>query len=163
MSLWDWFHDCEAQWVEAGDAERLRLVDLHREAEPYQETDPATMLALYTEGRQLAHKLAEPWWVLFYDVWRVIALLCDLDDCQRGLELAVACAVEARKPQFAHHPRQLACFNELLIAYVAVDPVGYANEIAETLDFLDREIPAGANDHRQVMMSTRRDFLRALG
>jgi hypothetical protein len=163
MNIWDWFNDCRFEWQDAGDDERLRLVDLHHEGFRHQETDPETTLALFTEGRQLAQKLNEPWWVLFYDVWRVIAYLSYLRDFKRGLELAVACAVEVRKPQFAGHPWRIACFNELTYAYVNVDPVGYAEQIQQTLDFLETEIPPGPNDDRLVMMNFKRNFYRGVG
>src|SRR5207247_1284494 len=60
MSGWDWF--CEYEWdaLRDGDAERLRLAQLHHRAYEHRETDPDRALALLAEGRSLAVRLREP-------------------------------------------------------------------------------------------------------
>src|SRR5262249_28348885 len=145
----------------AGDRERLRLVALHEQGFDCQETDPDRALATFTQARHLADKLAEPWWVLFYDVWRVIAMTSYQHDFRKVLDLAVSCALDTRKPHLRDHPWRLAVYNNLVGAYLGIDPLGYAEQIQETLDYLEKEIPAGPNDHRYVMMGDRREFLMA--
>jgi hypothetical protein len=159
MAIWDWFHDCCRQFAAAGDEERLRMAALHDEGFNCQETDPNRSIAVFTEGRQLAERLGEPWWVLFYDTWRVIATLGYKKDFRNVLDLAVRCALEVRKPQYAGHPWRFAAFNNLVHAYVGIDADGYAAEIEDALAYLEAEIPPGPNDDRYVMLGDKRAFL----
>jgi hypothetical protein len=158
MAIWDWFFECVSEFRAAGDEERLRLAELHDLGFGLQETDPDGALAAFTEGRQLAERLGEPWWVLFYDVWRVIALLGYKSDFRNVLDLAVHCALEVRKPHFAGHPWRFAAYNNLVAAYVGIDPEGHAEPIQQALAYLDAELPPEPNDDRYVMLGERRRF-----
>jgi hypothetical protein len=161
MGIWDWFFECVSDFRAAGDEERLRMASLHDDGFELQETDPDGALAAFTEGRNLAEQLAEPWWILFYDVWRVIALLGYRNDFRNVLDLAVHCALQVRKPEFANHPWRFAAYNNLIAAYVGIDPEGYAGPIRQALDYLEGELPPGPNDDRYVMLGEKRHFFMA--
>jgi hypothetical protein len=162
VGIWDSFFERRLEFAQANDQDRLRMTDLHDEGFRLQETRPEESFALFTRGRQLAAQLGEPWWVFFYDVWRTLAMTSYVEDYVRGLDLAVACVLEARKPQFAEHAWRIAAFNTLLGCYLEIDPNGYATEIEQTLDYLDTIIPPGPQDDRLVMLGRRRSFLSAL-
>jgi hypothetical protein len=159
MSIWDQFFQLREEYLRNGDAERLRLTYPHSDGFACQETDPDRALAILTEGRQLAQRLNEPWFVLFYDVWRVIALLSYKHDFRNALDLAIQCALEMRKPANAQHAWRFAAFNNLVNAYAGIDPVGYDEPIRQALAYLEAEIPPGPNDDRYVMLNYKRRFL----
>jgi hypothetical protein len=163
MSIWDWFNRCCDDFQQARDRERLRMLAYHHEGFAYQETDPERAVALFTQGRNLAERLGEPWWVLFYDVWRVQAIIAYMKDFRNVLDLAVGTALEMRKPAFAGHPWRFAIFNHLLRIYTEIDPRGHAPAIRDALHYLDQEIPAGPSEDRYVMLGRRRKFAMALG
>jgi hypothetical protein len=162
VGIWDSFFQRRREFVQANDQERLRMTDLHDEGFRCQETNPEESVALFTLGRQLAERLGEPWWVFFYDVWRTLAMTSYVEDYTRGLDLAVACVLQARKPQFADHAWRVAAFNTVLGCYLEIDPQGYAAEIQQTLDYLDTIIPPGPQDDRLVMLGRKRSFLAGL-
>ncbi len=163
MAIWDWYLDCVRDFRAAGDTERLEMAALHDEGFALQEIDPDSTLAAFTAGRALAARLDEPWWVLFYDVWRVIALLNYQHDFRDVLDLTVRCALEVRKPLYAGHPWKFAAYNNLISAYIGIDPAGHADRIQEALDYLDAELPPGPHDDRYVMLGKKRQFLRETG
>jgi hypothetical protein len=162
MSIWDWYNDCMDRYVRDRDRDRLRMGLFHPEGFDCQETDPERSLALFTAGRNLAEQLSEPWWVLFYDVWRVQALIDYLDDYRQVLDLAVRTALEFRKPSYIGHPWKFAIFNHLLRIYTEIDPVGHAAAIREAMAYLDAEVPPGPGADRYVLSGRKRKFAMAL-
>src|SRR5205823_998324 len=94
-------------------------------------------------------------------VWRVIALLGYKHDFRNVLDLAAHCALEVRKPQYAGHPWRFAAYNNLVAAYVGIDPEGHAEQIRQALAYLDAELPPEPNDDRYVMLGEKRQFLMA--
>src|SRR4051812_36554313 len=120
----DWFEEYEADARRRGEPDRARLGLLHREAYRFRESDPDHALALLAQGRQLAGRLAEPWWALFYDQLRVHALLHFKQDYRDVLVLAVANTLECRKPAYQGFPRRLMVHGDLISAYLGIDPEG---------------------------------------
>ncbi len=161
--IWEWYRDCKVEYRRRGDRDRLRMLEYHSEGFALQETDPQRTLALFTEGRQLAQRLGEPWWVLFYDVWRVIAMTTYLHDFAPALDLAIQTTLELRKPLYEGHPWKIAAYNELLSCYVSIDPLGDAEAIQGVIDFLEQEIPQEPCAHRYVYLHERRAFERMRG
>ena len=141
----DWFNQFEAQARAAGDNRRLRLVELVFEADQHRETSPDQMLSLIEEGRQLARQLGESWWALFFDDRRAGALMKYKGDAIAGLELAVRNALEARKPLYEQFPWRFRIHDHLVVGYLHTDPVGYADEIRQVLDWLATQVqPEGS-------------------
>jgi hypothetical protein len=162
MSGWDWFDDFERSARLAGDAERNRLGQLHREAYRHRESDPDHALALLAEGRRLAERLGEPWWVLYYDQQRVHALLHFKQDYREVLPLAVRNTLEVRKPAYEGFPRQLLIHGDLVSAYLGIDPVGYAEPVRQALEYLEGATPAIC-DERYLLLGNWRQFAVEMG
>jgi hypothetical protein len=156
-AIWDWFDEFEWEAHRAGDAERARLGELHRQAYRFRESDPDRALTLYAEGRQLAARLREPWWVLSYDQQRVHALLHFKQDYREVLDLAVRNMLEVRKPAYVNFPRRLLIYGDLISAYLGIDPVGHAAAIRQALEHLDSEAPP-EGDERYLLLGSRRQF-----
>lgn len=141
MSEWDWFDAYEADALVRKHPERLRLAQLHHLAFQVRETDPDQALALIHEGQHLAQKLREPWWRLFYDHYRVHALLHFKQDYRDVLDLAIANALTTRQPVYQHFPFRLLIQDDLIAAYLGIDPPGYAEPILLALQEWTPEVP----------------------
>jgi hypothetical protein len=155
MNEGDWFDEYGWDALRRGDEERVRLARLHHEAYGHRETDPDRALALIAQGRRLAERLREPWWVLYYDHYHVHALLHFKQDYNDVLERAVGNTLEARKPAYAAFPRRLLIHDDLVAAYTGIDPVGYAGPIREALAWLDAEAPAAGEDRYMLLGAVR--------
>jgi hypothetical protein len=161
MDLWKEANERQRAFLEAGDANRLEMCRVRFEASRHNETDPHRTVALYARGRHLAEHLGEPWWAFLYQVWQCLATLQYAHDYTHGLDLAVACVLKARDAAYQDHPWRVAPVNCLLQCYVNIDPVGYATEIRQTLDFLQTIVPEYPYDDRLVMLGHRWAFLAA--
>lgn len=140
MSVWDWIGEFREETHRSGDRDRTRLLQLYESASNYCRSDPDIMLGLLNEGRALAERLGEAWWVLFYDHWRLQALLHFKGDYREAVDIAVRATLEARKPQYANLPQRVCLHEDLIHAYVGVDPEGHAERITQALDYMTKEV-----------------------
>src|SRR5262249_3144439 len=140
VTIWDWVNEYGKRAQTAGDRERMRLHQILSETWPLRRTAPDVALALYDQGHRLAERLGEPWQVMLFDHGRLQALSGIARDYAAALELAVRCAVEARKPVYAQLPQRVCLHEDLIDSYVATDPMGYAPRIEEALEYMAREV-----------------------
>ena len=155
---WEWIRATRQEFQRRGDEEAVRMTGLYQEGYEYRESDPDRALALFTEGRRIAARLGDPWWTLFYDQRRVVALLHFKQDYRDVLDLAVQCALELRKPPFAQYPDRFGVHDNLIAAYLGIDPVGYAGPVREALDALRSEVPPGPDEQRYLYLARERRF-----
>ncbi len=161
MSKWSWCHEYEADARTKGDADRLRLARLHYEGWGWRETDPDRAYALYDQGWQLARRLGEPWWQLFYAHWRLGALLYFKRDYRDVLRPAVEAVLEVRKPNYDAFPFRFAVYYDLISAYLGIDAPGYAAPIRQALHSLEHDVPCSGEDHF-LLEDLKRAFALAL-
>ena len=50
-------------------------------------------------------------------------------------------ALEVRKPQYAAYDGRTGLFDNLIAAYLGIDPGGYADSVLQAMDYLDKEVP----------------------
>ena len=163
MSVWVWFHEFQRHAAERKDRDRLRLCQVHDQAYNLREKDPDQALRIFTEARQLAQQLGESWMVLFYDHWRLTALMHFKRDYRNVLELAVQTALEVRKPLYTAYPGRFTAFEDLIDAYTGIDPAGYADVILDAMAYLDRELPPGCDgEGRYALLGSQRIFYQEL-
>jgi hypothetical protein len=155
-------HEFEMHARESGDKERVRLAQLHGQAYGYRQNDPDRMLQLVEEGRRLALRLREPWWVLFYDHWKVETLIYYKDDYREVVDLAVKATLELRKPTFENYPLRFGIYCNLVAAYLCVDPRGHADSIREALAYLQTQVPPEGGD-RYLLQARRHWFAYEIG
>jgi hypothetical protein len=79
-----------------------------------------------------------------------------------ALGLAVAIVLDARKPQYASYPHIFIVLVHLILAYIGVDPAGYASEIRKAIRSLEQDVPRFDSDDFILEMAKRR-FALALG
>lgn len=142
MELWEWINDFAEQAYENRDRERFALVGLCQEALPLIQTDPEAALSLMMQGSDLAAGLGEEWWTLFFDHWRLQALLFHMRDFTTALPLAIASVAEVCKPQYAEFPQRICLHEDLISAYQGIDPLGYASQTEEAIAYMTAQIPA---------------------
>lgn len=142
VDLWEWFNSYYRR-----QDERVRLPDCFSQARKYMEKAPQQSLALLDQGRLLAEKLTEPFWVLFFDYWRCEMYTFYIEDLRAGMDLAVRVAVEARKPLYKQCPVLPRVYRILLDSYVLSDPIGYEDKIRETIAYMQNEIMLDYDTH----------------
>lgn len=145
---WDEYWRRVAGWRKTHDSERLRLTDLFHEAWRLQETDPEQSFAIFTRGRDEARRLQEPWWVLFFEHWRLNAITCYIADFARALPLAVELMVVFNASDGRSHEFRMWVLMHCLNIHASIDPRGYRDEIARGFAYLDGQIARGPASER---------------
>jgi hypothetical protein len=140
ISVWDWVYEFQDKMYESGDTERMRLWRLFTISPTPLGSDPDRALALFEEGRALARQLGEPWWAMFFEHWRLQVLLHFKGDYRAALQSAVPVAVEARKQRYVQLPQRLCIHEDLITAYVGIDPIGHAERIRHALNYMEEEV-----------------------
>jgi hypothetical protein len=163
MSDWQWFEQYEREALARGDLRRGRLLQIHREAFACRETAPDRTLALFAEGRRLSKRLREPWWVLLYEHWQVHGLLYYKWDYNEVLGPAARNTLTASKPEYATFPQRLRIYGDLTTAYLGIDPLGYAEQVAKTLDYLESQLPPEVDAPHYMTLEQRIWLLLAQG
>ncbi len=162
MSKWAWIREYEKDVRARGDSQRLRLISIPREAWSHRETDPARAQALYEEGWRLAKQLREPWWAMHFAQRIIQARMIWDKDFNDAVRLTVESALEVRKSQYASYPNRFVVFLHLVLAYVGVDPAGYAVDIRKAIGSLERDVPQVDSDDFLLELGKRR-FALGLG
>jgi hypothetical protein len=157
MSDWQWFEDYHADALRCGDAQRARLLQLHQDAFAVREVDPDRTLLLLADGRRLAQALGEPWWVLLFDHWRLHSTLHHKRDYRNVLDAAVRNVLEVRKPLYLGFPQRLWMYNDLVNIYLNLDPLGYIEEIDQTLTQAESELTPARDTSVYLLLESRLD------
>jgi hypothetical protein len=131
MSRLEWVADCWRRALDAEDDDRLRLISLLQGSYHHRDRDPGRAVALCAEGRLLARRLGEPGWGLCFQAEEVAVFVHSLRDFCRAFDLAVAAALEARKPAYDGCPYRLCIYQDLLAVHFCTDPLGHADRIEE--------------------------------
>jgi hypothetical protein len=151
MNLNDWLASQARDIADSGDADRLRMLGCYSRAFKLRETDPDGAFAAFTEGRQLAQRLDEPWWALYYEKYRIDALIHFKRDYRQTIDMAVQLVLDLNKPGNAGYPGRVPCWDSLLAAYLGVDAEGYAEPIQEAIDTLEKEVPDCPDSERYLL------------
>jgi hypothetical protein len=154
----DWLSEFIRDAQERNDRDRLGLLQYYHEGYQLREKDPDRSFLLFSEARQRASQLGAPLMALFFDKLRVTALLHFKRDYRNVLELAVQSALEVRKPQYAGFSERVGIFDNLIAAYLGIDPAGHADAIMQAIDYLDRELPQEPDSDRYLLLARRRMY-----
>lgn len=162
MDPWQWIEDIEVKAREEGDVERMRLLRLYMQAHGVSNDLPQQRLALFEQGRELAKRLREPWWALYFEHWVVETLLYGTQQPQLALDRIVRAIVEARKPIYNSFPQRSDLHLVLIGAYLSVDPIGYEKQLRQALDHVEEECE-GSLDKRAYFAQLKGYFLETVG
>ncbi len=117
--------------------DRPSIDRFHHQAWAAQEKNPELSYQLFTQGRDEARGLGEPWWVLNYENWRLNALTCFLMDFSRALPLAVELMARFSTPEGRAHGDRLQVLDNVAYTYVSTDPLGFRDDLERGFDHLD--------------------------
>lgn len=162
MSIMNWAYEYHYQAMKDGDENRILVSDIYSLSISEMQKNPDYVIADLQQRSALARQLNEPWWVLFYDHWRLQCLLFYKRDYNQALDLAVRSAVEARKPACATLPQRVCLHEDLIYAYLGIDPRGHAKLIEEALGYMEGEI-APEMDCRHCLQQLRTEFEFEMG
>lgn len=154
---WDWIEAAEREALAEGNLERIRLCLYHSDAFQFRESDPDQAIALYQEGKRLAHVLGEKWWELYYSHWCAQALMHFKRDYRDVLDLTVANALEVRKEIYDEFPQRIAIYQDLIAAYEGIDVEGYLDRIQQAFETIEESITPELQSRRHSLESHRRD------
>jgi tetratricopeptide (TPR) repeat protein len=150
VQLWDWFNQFEQEARRAGDQERIRLIQLHREAWNLRLKNPQQAYTFCMQGTQLARQLGEPCMELFHEYWATEMLLVYLIRVNDGLDLAHKIVTKSSQPRYASCPVRGRTYITLVSAYYSLDAIGYQQKISDMIEFMEREIPMDSDTHRRL-------------
>lgn len=162
MTIWDWIHQYEMDARQARDPVRLQMTRLHALAYDHRQTNPDRMLEILEDGRRTAQRLEEPWWVAFFDHWKLETLIYYKDDYRDVVDLAVRLTLELRKPLYEQFPLRFGVWCNLVAAYLCVDPRGHEKAIREAIAYLTTAASPEGSD-RYLLQARRHWFAYELG
>jgi hypothetical protein len=151
MSDWAELRQRIDAWVEVGDEDRLQLVDLFYESHDHRETNPEYQLKLLTIGRNEARRLKEPWWVLFFESWRLTVMTSDLHDFASARPLVWELLAQLNSREWQDHSEAHSIRTNGLYTYLQVDPLGYRDELDQGFAALDGQITKEPVSERFVL------------
>jgi hypothetical protein len=158
MNMNDWLGSQARGFREQQNPAGLRMMECYLRAYEARESDPDLAFASYTEGKQIAQQIGEPWWVLFYETHRIEALLHFKRDYRTVLDMVVQAVADLRKPHNAAYPGRHGIWDNLIAAYLGIDPIGYETELRQAMDYLDKEIPQEPESSRYLLLARKRIF-----
>lgn len=131
MSIYDWIEPAKAQLT--GDSKRVGthifMYSLFQDK-----------LKEATSGRDYAAEVGEAWFEMLFQHFRLQRLLFWETDYDKALEEAVAATVRMRDETFRDFPQRICLHEDLISAYLGIDPVGYAGLIEQALNYMEQEM-----------------------
>lgn len=149
--LWGWFNRYVASAAISGNPLKLRMPQVYDQGwEALRAEEGQRALALFQEGLEIARKLQEPCWELFFEYWCAETHIFYLTDYVTGLDRAVKVAAKAHKTAYLPCPVRARVYYTLLYVYFLMDAVGYEDKIREMVDFMTKEIPLDADTEQRI-------------
>jgi hypothetical protein len=147
---------------DAGQTESQWLARYEQDGWAAQEKSPELSYQLFTQGRDEARRLNEPWWVLHYEYCRLNSLTSFLMDFTRAAPLATELMARFSTPQGLTHGDRLHVLHNVLYTYVNTDPLGFREDLEKGFAYLDREIAPGPVPERAVLYHRWQAYLIAI-
>ncbi len=136
ISVMQWINDFRFKALHDGDDERLRLTDFYFRARAVSHEAPDQKLATFRAGGELARRLNEPWWVMFYEFWQISTLLVHQLKVTDALDLATRAVLEVAKPLYDGFPGRPNLNLLLVSVYMEIDPIWHESQIRATFNYL---------------------------
>jgi hypothetical protein len=119
--------------------DRQLVYYLFDEAMQLMEINASKAHQLLTMGRNLAEKLEDPCLILDFDRWICGLSLWYTGEYHKGLDQTVRAVIESRKPRYDKCSiGRLHLLHALTDAYISNDPLGYEQEIRETVEVMEK-------------------------
>lgn len=101
---------------------------------------PNEAVRLLRQASAAAKEQGDPHEGLFIDHWLLQTLLHVIEDYDQALDLAVQTAVEARKPLYKSQMERMCVHEDLIGAYMGIDPLGHEKRIEDAMAYMENEV-----------------------
>lgn len=136
MNVSEWIMHFVSQALLKNDTQRLQLFRLLQQGDMMRATMPELAYDMYAQGRKLAEDLSESCWILLFAQRMAHICIYELENLDRALDLVVRDYVLSTQDSYKHCPVNSEIRLNLVETYLYYDPVGYAEKITETIDYL---------------------------
>lgn len=153
--LWAWFNRYAAQAYLEGHPLKQRMIrvyDMGWEALRAERSEDA--LRHFAEGLDIAQKLNDPCWELFFDYWSTETIIFYQSNYHAGLDRAIKMGARAHQERYLACPIRARAYYTLMYVYYAMDAIGYEDKVREIIAFMENEIPLD-DDTQHRMQYTR--------
>ncbi|MEO0561032.1 MAG: hypothetical protein AAF125_02890 [Chloroflexota bacterium] len=150
VDLWRWYDDGVRRAYQEMDFKRTQFAQLHERMWEVKESQPSKAFDLCQQAVRIAQQLNEPCWELFHAYWASEMQIYYVGDIDGGLDYAMRNVALAHKERYAECPIRARVYITLIGVYSRLDPVGYADEIFEMIEFIENEIPMDRDTHQRL-------------
>jgi hypothetical protein len=109
------------------------------DAEELEYDDPTTAIAGMLQARELARAENDLQAVFEMNHWILQTMIFRSGDIREAYDLAVQTALESRKPDYAQARTRICVYQDLVLTYFGIDPIGYAEPIQAALNHMQEQ------------------------
>ncbi|GEM_PF-3149675 len=120
-------------------------------------TNPQATVGMMRQASALAKQAGDLQYGLYVDHWLLQTLINVTGDYDEALDLAVQTAVEARKRTYREQMERVCVHEDLISAYLGIDPIGHAKLIEDAMTYMERETDSSIECY-YCLLSLRANF-----
>lgn len=148
-----WYRDDYFQARLHDDADRKELAQLFDLFAQNQRLDKPRALGYLEQGLRLAQgENGHPYWELMFDYWHYTLTSPPIGD----VDVAVRLFMKANQATYRECPILGRIYAAMIDAYVWDDPISYATEIRQAIDYTLEHIPIEKNTYQRMMLAQSR-------
>lgn len=102
--------------------------------------NPELAVKQMSKARDAGKEAGNDKFVLYANHWILQTLIGTIRNYIGTLDLAIETAVEARKPQYQQMQEHICAYQDLILTYLGIDPLGNAKQIEEAIQYMSAEI-----------------------
>jgi hypothetical protein len=148
--IWAWINAYAWKAQRSGAITQLRMVEFYNQVLFSREEEPQQAIALCRQGKAIAEALHDAHWLMLFDYEIATTMLYYANEQAAMLPIIVRLSVEIHKPVFKDFPLKVAIYRLLIEAYLYLDPVGYADDIHKSVDYMERELRLDQDTRRNL-------------
>jgi hypothetical protein len=103
-------------------------------------TNPEVAVQEMSKARDAGKQAGDDKFVLFANHWILQTLIGTIRTYNGTLQLAIETAVEARKPHYQDMQEHICVYQDLILSYMGIDPLGNATQIEDAINYMSAEI-----------------------
>lgn len=162
VNFFSWYDDFLQRAWRTANQQHQELGEIYRRIGMAKSRD--ALLELSSQGIELAKKLDQPYWEIYFRYVQARMYNDAKDRLQKYIELYV----DSNKPRYRECPFNPRIYVGLLMEYTETDPAGYATEIVEGADYVEFQLSIDQISHlsladmRVQAWRAKRDWRQAL-
>jgi tetratricopeptide (TPR) repeat protein len=136
MNVLQWIQQFAEDALKNNDHQRLQLISYAQQGDILRESQPKVAFQIFSTGRDLAERLVEPCWIMFFAHRMAHVCIFELEDLDAAMGLVTKDYMLSTKDEYIHCLINAAVRVNLVETYLYYDPVGYADTIEEVIAYL---------------------------